>query len=117
MRRMSDCLFCRIVEGELSSTIVYEDEQVVAFRDVSPQAPTHVLVVPREHIESLAVAEVEHEALLGHLLRVGAKLAEQEGILAAGFRSVINTNRGAGQSVFHLHLHVLGGRPLSWPPG
>jgi histidine triad (HIT) family protein len=112
-----NCLFCRIVAGEISSDIVYRDERSVAFRDINPQAPVHVLVIPQEHIESLDDASQRDEALLGHLLRVAARVANEEGLSETGYRTVINTGAGAGQSVFHLHVHVLGGRSFTWPPG
>jgi histidine triad (HIT) family protein len=111
------CLFCRIVAGEITADVVYQDERSVALRDINPQAPMHVLVVPRDHIESLDEASQRDEALLGHLLRVAARVANEQGYSESGYRTVINTGAGAGQSVFHLHLHVLGGRPMSWPPG
>ena len=112
-----NCLFCRIVAGEISSDIVYRDERSVAFRDINPQAPVHVLVIPQEHIESLDDASQKDEALLGHLLRVAARVANEEGLSETGYRTVVNTGAGAGQSVFHLHVHVLGGRSFTWPPG
>jgi histidine triad (HIT) family protein len=112
-----DCLFCRIIAGEISSDIVHQDERSLAFRDINPQAPVHVLVIPREHLESLDDASQRDEALLGHLLRVAARVANEQGLSESGYRTVINTGAGVGQSVFHLHLHVLGGRPVSWPPG
>ena len=112
----NDCLFCRIIAGDVPSNVVLQDELAIAIRDVNPQAPTHVLVIPREHIESLDDASQKDEALLGHLLRMAARIANQEG-LAEGYRTVINNGPGAGQSVFHLHVHVLGGRPMNWPPG
>ena len=112
-----DCLFCRIVAGEIPADVVHQDERAVAFRDINPQAPVHVLVVPRDHLESLDEAALSDEALLGHLLRVAARVANDQGLSEGGYRTVINTGAGAGQSVFHLHLHVLGGRSLAWPPG
>jgi histidine triad (HIT) family protein len=111
------CLFCRIIAGETSADLLYQDEQCVVIRDINPQAPTHVLIIPRDHIESLDEASHRDEPLLGHLLRVGARIANQEGHSEAGYRTVINTGTGAGQSVFHLHAHVLGGRAMNWPPG
>ncbi len=111
-----DCLFCKIVNKELQSKIVHEDEQAVAFEDISPQAPTHILVVSRKHIAGLSEAKPEDAALLGHLHLVAAGLARQRGI-ESGYRTVINNGRGAGQSIFHVHLHLLGGRGLRWPPG
>ena len=112
-----NCLFCRIVAGEVPADIVYQDERCVAFRDINPQAPVHVLVIPRDHTESLDEATQRDETMLGHLLRAAARVANEQGLSENGYRTVINTGAGAGQSVFHLHLHVLGGRPLSWPPG
>ena len=112
-----NCIFCRLVGGEIPAEIIYSDAQPLAFRDINPQAPIHVLVIPREHLESLDDAAQRDEAPLGHLLRVAARVANQEGLSQNGYRTVINTGAGAGQSVFHLHLHVLGGRPLAWPPG
>ena len=112
-----DCIFCRVVAGEIPAAVVYSDDRAVAFRDINPQAPTHVLVIPREHLESLDDAAKKDETPLGHLLRVAARVASEEGLSESGYRTVINTGAGAGQSVFHLHLHVIGGRALSWPPG
>jgi len=114
---MTDCLFCKIIAGEIKGAIAYQDNDLVAIRDINPQAPTHVLVIPREHMESLDEASAGDEQLLGHLLRVGARIANQEGLGESGYRTVINTGAGAGQSVFHIHVHVLGGRGLTWPPG
>ena len=112
-----DCLFCRIIAGEVPADIVHTDGRAVAFRDINPQAPTHILVISREHIESLDEASQRDEPTLGHLLRVAARVANQEGLSDSGYRTVVNTGAGAGQSVFHLHLHVLGGRQMNWPPG
>lgn len=112
-----NCIFCKIVAGEMTSDIVYRDERALAFRDINAQAPVHVLVIPHEHIDSLDDASQRDERLLGHLLRVAARVANQEGLSESGYRTVVNTGAGAGQSVFHLHLHVIGGRPLAWPPG
>ncbi|HEX8853875.1 MAG TPA: histidine triad nucleotide-binding protein [Pyrinomonadaceae bacterium] len=111
------CIFCKIVAGEIPADVVHRDEQAVAFRDINAQAPVHVLVIPRAHLESLDEAAQRDEAPLGHLLRVAARVANQEGLSESGYRTVINTGAGAGQSVFHLHLHVIGGRALTWPPG
>jgi len=113
----ADCLFCRIINREIPATIVYEDERVLAFRDINPQAPTHILVVPKHHIASLNDLSPDDDAMVGEVVRRGAALARSEGIERAGFRTVFNTNRDAGQTVFHIHLHVLGGRSLGWPPG
>jgi histidine triad (HIT) family protein len=112
-----NCLFCRIVRGEIPASVVYSDEDALAFRDINPQAPLHVLVIPREHIASLHEAQTHDAATLGRLLHVAARVAEQEGVAGGGYRTVVNTGAGAGQTVFHLHLHVLGGRGLAWPPG
>lgn len=114
---MDSCLFCKIVAGEIPSEKVFEDESAYAFRDINPQAPTHVLVIPKKHIASLAEAGEGDEELLGHVLHVAARVARDEGLVAGGYRTVINTGAGAGQSVFHIHAHVLGGRSLAWPPG
>jgi histidine triad (HIT) family protein len=111
------CLFCKIVAGQVPAQIVYQDDKVVAFRDVRPVAPTHVLVVPRAHFAGLNDAEPEHHAVLGHALATTAKLAAELGVDQAGYRTVINTGTRAGQSVFHLHVHLLGGRDFGWPPG
>ena len=110
------CLFCRIMAGEIPSQKVFEDDRTYAFRDINPQAPTHVLVVPRKHLASLAEAEAEDEALLGYLHLVAARIAASEG-LTDEFRTVINTGADGGQTVDHLHIHVLGGRSMHWPPG
>lgn len=112
-----DCLFCKIVAGDTASDLIYKDERSLAFRDINPQAPVHVLIIPREHIESLDEASQKDEAMLGHLLRVAARIANEQGLSESGYRTVINTGAGAGQSVFHLHVHLLGGRTMSWPPG
>jgi histidine triad (HIT) family protein len=110
-----NCLFCKIVAGTIPADFVHQDDRCVVIRDINPQAPTHVLVIPREHIESLNDATQRDEAVLGHLLRVGARVANDLG--NEDYRTVTNTGTGAGQSVFHLHVHVLGGRPMNWPPG
>jgi histidine triad (HIT) family protein len=112
----ADCLFCKIAGKQIPAKIVYEDAEVFAFADISPQAPTHVLICPRKHFESLNVATVDDQAVLGKLQLVAAQLARENGLLE-GYRTVLNNGAGAGQSVFHLHLHLLGGRALRWPPG
>jgi len=112
-----DCIFCKIVAGGIPAAKIFEDERAVVFRDINPQAPTHALVIPREHVASLNEAGETDEALLGHLLLVAARVAREEGLADSGYRTVINTGAGAGQSVFHLHVHLLGGRALTWPPG
>jgi histidine triad (HIT) family protein len=113
---MSDCMFCKIIEGKMPSKKVYEDERTVAFEDIDPQAPTHVLIVPKKHIEGLKEAEPEDVEIIGYCQLIAAKIALQRNI-ENGYRTVYNVGPGAGQSVLHLHLHLLGGRPLSWPPG
>jgi len=112
-----DCLFCRIAEKKIPARIIHEDELAVAFEDVNPQAPVHFLVIPKKHIATLLDFGAEDDALMGHLYRLAAKLAAQKGIAQSGFRTLVNCNRDAGQSVFHIHLHVLGGRAMAWPPG
>lgn len=114
---MSDCLFCKITRGEIPSTAVYEDEHTYAFRDINPQAPVHVLVVPREHLPRLSDATEAQEQLLGHLLYAAAEIARKEGISDAGYRLVINCGEHGQQAVEHLHVHVIGGRQMEWPPG
>ena len=114
---MSSCLFCKIISRETPASIVYEDERVLAFNDINPQAPTHVLVIPKRHIPSLNDLEPGDDQLVGEVVRRAAAIARERGISAGGFRTVFNTNRDAGQSVFHIHLHLLGGRLLQWPPG
>ena len=113
----TSCLFCRIISGEIAGDFIHQDDRCVAIRDLNPQAPMHVLVIPREHLESLDDASQKDEALLGHLLRVGARIANDQGHGESGYRTVINTGAGAGQSVFHVHVHVLAGRGMNWPPG
>lgn len=113
---MADCLFCKIVAREIPAELVFEDAESVAFKDVNPQAPTHVLIVPKRHIASLSASADEDAALLGRLQRVAARIAEK-GNLTGGYRVVVNNGRGAGQSVDHLHYHLLGGRAMKWPPG
>jgi histidine triad (HIT) family protein len=110
-----DCLFCRIVRREIPAAVVAETEDCIAFRDINPQAPVHVLVVPRQHVASLN--EVTDPALVGRMALLAAEIAKREGIAESGYRAVINTNGEAGQTVFHIHLHLIGGRPMRWPPG
>jgi histidine triad (HIT) family protein len=114
---MSDCLFCRIIAGEIPGSIVHQDDQVVAFSDINPQAPLHVLIVPRRHIPTLNDLGPQDDALVGSLFRVAAALAKQHGYAERGYRTLFNTNREAGQTVFHIHLHLRAGRGLGWPPG
>ena len=114
---MSDTLFSKIAAGEIPADIVYEDKDVVAFRDIGAQAPTHVLVIPRKPIPTINDLEPGDAELVGKLFLAAKKIAEQEGIAEAGYRTVVNCNAAAGQTVYHLHLHLLGGRPMQWPPG
>ena len=114
---MADCLFCKIIAREIPATIVYEDDRVLAFNDINPQASTHLLVVPKRHVATLNDLTADDDALVGEVVRRAAALAKERGISAGGFRTVFNTNRDAGQTVFHIHLHLIGGRSLAWPPG
>lgn len=107
-----DCIFCRIVRGEAPADIVYQDDTVVAFRDIYPKAPVHVLIVPRRHIPSLAHVTPEDEPLLGHMMYVASRIAEEQGVRDSGFRTIVNTGPDGGQEIYHLHIHLLGGRPL-----
>ena len=115
--KLLGCIFCQVATHETHSKILYEDEQCVVFQDINPKAPVHVLVIPRKHITSLNEAQEEDKALLGHMLMVAGRMAREQGIDGTGYRTVINTNAEAGQTVFHLHIHILGGRILHWPPG
>ena len=112
-----DCLFCKIVAGDIPSGRVFEDELCYAFNDISPQAPTHILIVPRQHIDSLDKADAAESSLLGHLLLISAEIARDKGFAEDGYRVVVNTNADGGQTVFHLHVHLLAGRPFVFPPG
>ena len=113
---MSDCLFCKIVAGEIPSEKLYEDDDLMAFWDISPQAPKHLLVIPKKHLVDASDVQEEDEKLVGKMVRIGAQIAAENGI-SDGFRMVINNGADAGQLVFHIHMHILGGRPMSWPPG
>jgi histidine triad (HIT) family protein len=113
---MNDCIFCRIVKGEIPSKKVYEDDQTYAFEDLDPKAPTHVLIVPKKHIRGLKEAEAADAKVVGQCHLAAAKIAKERGI-EDGYRTVLNVGPGAGQSVFHMHVHLLGGRKLTWPPG
>ncbi len=114
---MKDCLFCKIIAREIPASVVYEDDRLFAFNDINPQAPTHILVVPKRHIASLNDLAPSDDAIIGELVRRAAALAHERGHATGGFRTVFNTNRDAGQTVFHVHLHLLGGRSMRWPPG
>ena len=111
------CLFCKIIDKEIPSKIVYEDEHVLAFEDLTPQAPVHILVVPKKHISTSLDIEEEDNELIGRMFRAANAIAKEKGIAERGFRTVMNCNREAGQTVFHIHLHLLGGRAMHWPPG
>jgi histidine triad (HIT) family protein len=114
---MSHCIFCRIVQKTVPARILHEDALCLAFEDVNPKAPSHTLIIPKKHIESLNSLDEMDDRLVGRLFLVAKKLAQEKGIAASGYRLIINTGAEAGQSVFHLHLHLLGGRPMAWPPG
>ena len=114
---MTDCIFCKMVNGEIKPDVVYEDPEVLAFRDMSPKAPTHVLVIPKRHISTTNDLQPEDAELVGKLVLAAKKVAEIDGLDVRGYRTVLNCNIEAGQTVFHIHLHVLGGRPMGWPPG
>lgn len=113
----SDCLFCKIIAGDIDADTVFESDDVIAFRDINPQAPTHVLIIPKRHISTINDLEDNDADIVGRLLLAAKSIAAQEGIADPGYRTVMNCNEAAGQSVFHIHLHLLGGRGLSWPPG
>lgn len=115
--RVEDCIFCKIADGRIPSTKIFEDDVCVAFNDLTPQAPTHILIIPREHFDSLDKAGESQTEMLGHLLLTAAKIAREQGFADAGYRVVINTNADGGQTVFHLHVHLLAGRPFIFPPG
>jgi len=110
-------MFCRIIKGEIPSVKVYEDDTVYAFEDINPQAPVHVLIIPKKHFASLNEMQDEDEQVVGHIFKTAAEIAKTKGINESGYRTVFNTNKDAGQVVFHLHAHLLGGRSFSWPPG
>lgn len=114
---MSDCLFCKILDGDIPADVIHETPTTIAFRDINPQAPTHVLIIPREHVSTINDLDEQHEKLVGSLFTVARQIAAEEGLAEDGYRVVMNCNEGAGQSVFHIHLHLLGGRTFSWPPG
>lgn len=114
---MTDCLFCRMVKGEIKPDVVFEDDEVLAFRDLNPQAPVHVLVIPKQHIATLNDLDAAHASLMGKMYLAAKQVAQQEGLAERGYRTVVNCNAEAGQSVYHVHLHLLAGRAMHWPPG
>lgn len=114
---MTDCIFCKIISGDIPADIVYQDDDVLAFRDLNPQAPTHILVIPKKHISTINDIQAEDAQGIGNMYLAAKQIARDEGIDESGYRAVMNCNAGAGQTVFHIHLHVLGGRGMSWPPG
>ena len=114
---MTDCLFCRIEKKEIPSRIIHEDDQAIAFEDVNPQAPTHILIIPRRHIASVSEITDQDSEMMGHLALVARRIAQDRGIAAQGYRLVVNAGPAGGQAVYHLHLHLLGGRQMNWPPG
>lgn len=114
---MEDCLFCKIIAGDIPADIVYESETAIAFRDINPQAPTHVLIIPHKHIATMNDLEEEDQAMVGSLYSAAQEIAREEGYAESGYRAVMNCNEDAGQTVFHIHLHLLAGRPMGWPPG
>jgi len=114
---MGDCLFCSIVEGKIKANLVYQDDSIVAFKDIAPKAPVHILIIPRQHLVSVSDIAEADRALIGQIFQVAARLAREQGIADSGYRVVVNSGADAGQSVFHLHYHLLGGRQMSWPPG
>ena len=114
---MADCLFCKMIAGEITPDTVYEDDDVLAFRDINPQAPTHVLVVPKQHVATLNDLDDSNASLVGKMMLAAASIARQEGFAESGYRTVMNCHADGGQTVFHIHLHLLGGRRMHWPPG
>ena len=117
MTTSSNCLFCKIAAGDIAAELLYENDAVLAFRDINPQAPTHILIIPRKHIATINDIEASDAELIGKLYLAAGELAQQEGFSDEGYRVIMNCNEGAGQSVFHIHLHLLGGRQFDWPPG
>jgi histidine triad (HIT) family protein len=114
---MSDCLFCGIVEGKVKANLVYQDDSIVAFKDIAPRAPVHILIITRKHLVSVSDIAETDRALIGQIFQVAAGLAREQGVADSGYRVVVNAGADAGQSVFHLHFHLLGGRQMTWPPG
>ncbi|MFQ6676703.1 MAG: histidine triad nucleotide-binding protein [Fidelibacterota bacterium] len=114
---MNDCLFCKIIAGEIPSDKVFETDRIFAFRDINPAAPTHILIIPKEHIATTNDLDESHKSILGEIMLTAKRLAEEEGIAEPGYRTVFNCNNDGGQAVYHIHLHLLGGRQMGWPPG
>jgi histidine triad (HIT) family protein len=114
---VSECLFCRIIEGEIPSKKLFEDDRIIAFRDINPKAPTHILIIPKSHFASLEEVPADREGLLGHILLKAREIARDEGVSESGYRIVLNTGPDSGQDVFHIHFHLLAGRRMTWPPG
>ncbi|QSR34400.1 histidine triad nucleotide-binding protein [Marinobacterium iners] len=114
--KVMDCLFCKILEGEIPAERVYEDDQVIAFRDINPQAPFHCLIIPRKHIATLNDIADDDREVVGHMIQAASKIAQQQGFDQDGYRTVFNCNTHGGQTVYHIHLHLLGGKPMGWPP-
>jgi histidine triad (HIT) family protein len=114
---MAECIFCKIVKGDIPAEFVYSDEDIVAFNDINPQAPVHILIIPRKHIPTVMDIQEEDKELIGKIYLVAQQLAKEKDVAVQGFRMVVNCNRDAGQEVFHIHLHLLAGRKMSWPPG
>jgi len=114
---MTDCLFCKMIEGTIPTEVVYQDEEVFAFKDINPQAPVHILIIPKKHLATTNDLQPEHAEMIGKLYLTAKKIAHDEGVADAGYRTLINCNAQAGQSVYHIHLHLLAGRQMHWPPG
>ena len=114
---MTDCLFCKMVSGEITPDTIYEDDDVLAFRDINPQAPVHALVIPKQHVSTINDLDTDSAVLVGKMMMAAARIAQQEGFAEQGYRTVMNCNAHGGQTVFHIHLHLLGGRVMGWPPG
>ena len=114
---MSDCLFCKILQGDIPAKLVYEDDSIITFNDINPQAPTHLLIVPRKHIETLNDLTIDDTQTVGRMVQVAQQLANEKGLANDGYRLIMNCNDHGGQTVFHIHLHLLGGRQFQWPPG
>ena len=114
---MTDCLFCKMVSGEITPDTIYEDDDVLAFRDINPQTPVHALVIPKQHVSTINDLDADSAVLVGKMMMAAARIAQQEGFAEQGYRTIMNCNAHGGQTVFHIHLHLLGGRVMGWPPG